>query len=306
MGGVAVTTSSPSERYRGSPEPGAAPRSWPGGKKLAVYIAIGVEHYEFGSGHTENLLESSATPDMVNASWRDYGNRVGAPRLLASLQRLDIVPTILLNTDVYDAAPQVLDAARRLGAEIVGHGVSNSHSLSGLDETEEATYLRKVAARIEAEEGAPPMGWSSPWLAHTDRTIDLLGETGYRYLLDLRFDDQPVWLRTRAAPLLAIPYALEINDSTSMIGRQVGAREFADMIIDEFDEMLLAAEERPLVMSIVVHSFISGAPFRLRQLVRALQHLVDHREDVWFTTPRGIYDATIMADVERARDAQMH
>lgn len=297
MGGVAVTTYSPSERYGGSPEPGAAPTSWPGGKKLAVYVAIGVEHYEFGSGHTENLLESSAAPDMVNASWRDYGNRVGAPRLLAWLQRLEIVPTILLNTDVYDAAPQVLDAARRAGAEIVGHGVSNSHSLSGLDEAEEAAYLLEVAARIEAEEGAPPMGWSSPWLAHTDRTIDLLGEAGYRYLLDLRFDDQPVWLKTRGAPLLAIPYALEINDSTSMIGRQVGAREFADMIIDEFDEIRIAAAERPLVMSIVVHSFISGAPFRLRQLVRALQHLVDNSEDVWFTTPRGIYEATIASGV---------
>ena len=38
-----------------------------------------------------------------------------------------------------------------------------------------------------------------------------------------------------------MPYALELNDSSTIIGRQASAREFADMIIDEFDEMLDAA-----------------------------------------------------------------
>lgn len=57
------------------------------------------------------------------------------------------------------------------------------------------------------------------------------------------------------------------------------------MIIDEFDELLEASEERALVMSIVVHSFISGQPFRLRALTRAIEHISRHADDVWFTTP---------------------
>ncbi len=40
------------------------------------------------------------------------------------------------------------------------------------------------------------------------------------------------------------------------------------MIVDEFDELLERSEDQPLVMSVVVHSFISGAPFRLRALDR--------------------------------------
>lgn len=282
-----------SKRYDYSPIHQRLPIAWPEGKKLAVYIAMGVEHYEFGQGQTENLLEGVPAPDLVNASWRDYGNRVGAFRLLKAFDRFEIPPTVLLNTGAYDSAPQLLDAIRHTGAEIVGHGVSNSHSLSTLNETEERSYLQAVASRIEAEEGTAPWGWSSPWLAQTENTLDLLGESGYRYVLDLRFDDQPILLNTRSAPLLAIPYALELNDSTSMIGRNVGAREFADMIIDEFDEMRQAAQEQPLVMSIVVHSFISGAPFRLRQLVRALEHLASHQGDVWFTQPRDIYRAVV-------------
>lgn len=272
-----------------SPAPDAASFVWPGGKRLALYIAVGVEDYRFGNGHVEDLLPGIPDPDLVNASWRDYGNRVGAFRLLQRLERYQITPTILLNTAVYDSAPQLITEIRRIGGEIVGHGVTNSDSLDRLGESDERKYLQTVAQRIMLEEGVPPLGWSSPWLTHTHNTFDLLAETGYRYLLDIRPDDQPVALKTRSGTLLAIPYSLELNDSTSIIGRGVGAAEFADMIIDEFDELLLAARDQPLVMSIVVHSFISGVPFRLRQLTRALEHIAQSSDAVWLTTPREIY-----------------
>ena len=86
-----------------------------------------------------------------------------------------------------------------------------------------------------------------------------------------------------------MPYSLELNDSTSMIGRGVSPTNFADMIIDEFDELLLAADEQPLIMSIVLHTFISGVPFRLRQITRALEHITQHGSDVWFARPRDIF-----------------
>ncbi|WP_120339030.1 polysaccharide deacetylase family protein [Cryobacterium soli] len=285
------TPVAPDERYDYSPITTRLDAVWPEGKKLAVYIAIGLESYTFGTGMTENLMEGVAAPDLVNTSWRDYGNRVGGFRLLQRLEQFGIPSTVLLNTAVYDAAPELLAEARRLGSEIIGHGISNSDSLSGMTEQDELAYLDAVAARISVEEGAAPRGWSSPWLTHTERTIDLLGEAGYEYLLDLRLDDRPVWLNTREAPLLALPYALELNDSTTIIGRGASASEFADMIIDEFDELLEAAGEQRLVMSIVVHSFISGVPFRLKQLSRALEHLTNHRADVWFAQPRDIHEA---------------
>lgn len=264
---------------------------WPNGTKLAVYVALGIESYRFGDGHTEDILAGMAAPDLVNTSWRDYGNRVGAFRLLERLTELSIPPTILLNTDVYDTAPAVTDAARHHGAELVGHGRSNSDSLEGLDPPSERAYLESVAARIAAEEGQRPGGWSSPWLTQTPSTPESLVAAGYRYVLDLRLDDQPVWLNVAGGSLLAIPYALELNDSSSIVGRGASATEFAEMIVDEFDELLVAADAQPLVMSIVVHSFISGAPFRLKQLTRALRHLAGHGDDAWFTQPRHIHDA---------------
>lgn len=265
--------------------------AWPGGKRLAVYVAVGVEDYRPDSPHREDLLPGVPAPDRVNAAWRDYGNRVGAFRLLGRMTDLGMPVTVLLNTLVYDSAPAVTDAARAAGAEIVGHGVSNSDSLADMDPAAELAYLTAVADSIERQEGERPGGWSSPWLAHTQHTLGALAASGYRYLLDLRFDDQPVWMATPGGPLLAIPYALELNDSTTVIGRGAGPGEFADMIVAEFDELLVEADERPVVMSIVVHSFISGVPFRLRALSRALRHLSTGRDDVWLTRPGDIYRA---------------
>jgi peptidoglycan/xylan/chitin deacetylase (PgdA/CDA1 family) len=275
-------------RYRFQPITRRPDYTWPGGRRLAVYVSLGIEEYAFGEGMTEDLFPGAPKPDDVNTSWRDYGNRVGGFRLIERISGLGLPLTILLNTEVYDHAPDLMDFARVKGCEIVGHGLTNSDTLVGRDPADEAAYLKAVADRIEAKEGYRPGGWSSPWLAHTEATVDLLKEAGYRYLMDLRFDDQPVWLATRSGPLLSIPYALELNDSSTVIGRQASATDFETMIVDEFDEMLEASKDQPLVMSIVVHSFISGQPFRLRALTRAMQHLAARKDEVWFTQPREI------------------
>ncbi len=253
--------------YAYSAMPSRPDGTWPNGARLAVVVCVGVEEYRFGDGHTEDVLPGVPAPDHVNTAWRDYGNRVGAFRLLDRLTDLRIRPTVLLNTDVYDTAPDVLVAARAAGAEFVGHGRSNSDSLVGMAPAEERAYLTDVAARIRAAEGRAPGGWSSPWLAHTPATLDLLAETGYEYLLDLRLDDQPVWLATASGPLLSIPYNAEINDSSTMIGRQASATEFAEMIVAEYEELAAAAADRPLVMSIVtafVHQRRALPPARRR------------------------------------------
>jgi hypothetical protein len=264
---------------------------WSAGPGLAVYVAVAVEAYRPAGSYTEDLLPGIPDPDLVNTAWRDYGNRVGAFRLLDCLESHGIPPTLLLNTMVYDEAPAVTEAARAVGCEFVGHGVSNSDSLAEMTVAQERAYVEIVARRVEVEEGKRPGGWSSPWLHHTDHTLDALATSRYRYILDLRPDDEPVWLHSAAGPLLAIPYALELNDSSSMIGRQVSAPEFAEMVVDEFEELLAAAESRPIVMSIVLHSFISGVPFRLRHVRRALAHIASRAENVWFAQPEAIYAA---------------
>ena len=116
-------------------------------------------------------------------------------------------------------------------------------------------------------------------------TPDLLAEAGYRYLLDWCHDDQPTWLATRAGPILSVPYPQELNDIPAIVARGAGAAEFADMVVDQFEEMLEQSRERPLVMGLALHAYVVGQPFRLRHLRRALRHVVEGAGDrVWLTT----------------------
>ena len=116
--------------------------------------------------------------DLANASWRDYGNRVGAFRIIAHAAQLGVPLTVLLNTEVYDRAPELMNAISRAGCEIVAHGITNSDSLAGMSPRDEVAYLVKTREVIARHEGRAPLGWSSPWLAQTPNTIDLLADAG--------------------------------------------------------------------------------------------------------------------------------
>ncbi|HEX4507868.1 MAG TPA: polysaccharide deacetylase family protein [Alphaproteobacteria bacterium] len=262
--------------------------TWPNGARLAVYFALGVEHYAFNEGMVEKLVPGVPDPDVLNTSWREYGNRVGAWRALKAFAEYDLPLSILLNTAVYDEAPDLMAACRRAGCEIIAHGRTNSEMLAGRDEADEAAYIRAVTDSIVRAEGKAPGGWASPWIAETLATPDILHEAGYSYLLDWCMDDQPVWMKTRSGRILSVPYSQELNDSSSGIGRQLTGSDFADMIVDQFDEMLESAGETPQVMSVITHAFIIGQPFRLRALRRAIEHMKTRAGAVWFTQPGAI------------------
>jgi allantoinase len=260
---------------------------WPNGGRLALYFALGLEQYHFGEGVSENLVAGGAHPDVLNVSWREYGNRVGAWRLLECFAQYRLPVSILLNSALCEHAPQLVHACRAAGCELIAHGYSNSDTLSGLSEAQEVQYLRQVAAQMQQFSGRAPTGWASPWIAENPLTPDLLHESGYEYLLDWCMDDQPVWLRTRSGRILSVPYSQELNDSSSIIGRQADAADFAAAIIDQFEE-LRQGSDQPAVMSVVLHSFISGQPFRLRALRRAFQHIAQARDTLWLTQPGDI------------------
>ena len=272
-------------RYESTPITRRPDYAWPNGKRLAVYVALGVEAYDFGRGLTENLVSTGIAHDVLNASWRDYGNRIGAWRVLDMLTGAGLPGTILLNTAVYDEAPELAASFRAQGCEIVAHGHSNSDTLAGMTGPEEVAYVASVTDAIRREEGHAPAGWAGPWIAETPTTPETLRKAGYRYVLDWCMDDQPVWLRLRDGRLLSIPYSQEINDSSTIIGRSASAATFADMIVDQFDEMRAQSESQPLVMSVILHSFIAGQPFRLRRIREALRHVASKRDAVWLTQP---------------------
>jgi len=264
---------------------------WPGGERLAVYIGLNLEHFAFGEGLGAALGPVSPPPDVLNYSWREYGNRVGAWRCLELFDALRLPAAALINTALYDHGPELVAAFAARGDELVGHGHSNAERQGELDEASERELLSMCRARIQSASGLAPTGWLSPWISESALTPDLLAETGYRYSLNWCHDDQPLRMRTRNGQgLWAVPYPQELNDIPMIVARRMDAKDFAQMIIDQFDEMREQARAQPLVMGIGLHPYLMGQPYRLRHLCRALQHIAVARNDgdVWFTTPGAI------------------
>jgi allantoinase len=259
--------------------------SWPEGKRLAVYIAVCVEHFSYGEGGLGlSYSPGIPHPNTYNWAWREYGNRVGGWRLLSLFEQRGITPTVLLNTECYEHCPELVDAYRAAGTEFVAHGKTNSIHPNDLDEDAERTMMREIVETMTDREGRPPEGWMSPGANPSAVTEDLLAEHGFRYTLDWPMDDQPVWMRTRGGPLLSVPYPHEVNDVPMIVFHDGTAGAYANMVVDNLDELLERSSEQPLVCGIVVHTFIVGQPYRLRRFRAALDHLVA-MPDVWLTTP---------------------
>ncbi|WP_298960961.1 polysaccharide deacetylase family protein [uncultured Methylobacterium sp.] len=268
-------------RYAYSPLPARPVYDWPGGRRLAVYLALNVECFAFGEGLGAELAPGGPQPDVLNYAWRDWGNRIGVFRLAELFDEVRLPASILVNSHVYRDCPGLMEVFRARGDEVVGHGRTNAERQGTLPEAEERALIAEATATLTAEEGRAPAGWLGPWISQSRVTPDLLAEAGYRYLLDWCHDDQPVWFRTRSGRILSVPYPQELNDIPSIVGRKDSGAQFAEMIVDGFDEMRERAEAAPLVMGIALHPYLVGQPHRLRPLRRALAHIAAHRDGVW-------------------------
>jgi peptidoglycan/xylan/chitin deacetylase (PgdA/CDA1 family) len=214
---------------------------------------------------------------------------VGVWRLFDLFDTLNIPIEAQMNIAVYEHCPDIPTKLRQRGDEMLGHGLTNSEEQGHLAEDAEATLIRTVTETITRYEGQRPIGWMSPWLSNSAVTMDLLQEAGYRYVMDWTADDQPIWLKTRQGRLLSMPYPIECNDTRGIVWYGYTSGEFADMLVDNFDEMLEQSAHQPLVCPIALHPFVVGRPYRIRQLRRAFEHILRHRDRVWLTRPRDIY-----------------
>ena len=272
-------------RYAYSPIVDRPVYDWPGGRRLAVYIAVNVETFPFGEGMAPDLNPRHPEPDIVNYGWRDWGNRVGVWNLLEVLEQHRLPVAALMNTAVYDEHPQVAAAFRARGDEVVGHGRTNAERQCDMDPQAERAMIQACALRIQQEEGRAPEGWMGPWVSESALTPDLLAAAGFRYTLDWPCDDQPVWLRTQSAPLMALPYARPTNDITALHLARMTPRDWVRTLFDAFDGMLEMSARWPLVFNLSLHPYLIGHAFRLRPFQAFLAHLADHRDQVWITTP---------------------
>lgn len=261
--------------------------SWPGGKKLALYVALNVEHFPFGAPTGIDLDRETKPWSQRSWLWREYGNRVGGWRMADLFDHYEMNLGVIVNAANYTHCPDLVARFRDRGDELIGHGISNGTQRPiDMDEQTERDMIRQVTEIMTKADGVRPAGWLSPYLTPSDKTPDLLAQSGYEYLLDWGLcDEQPVWMDTDHGKILSVPYPIELNDQPAIVGRRLTASGYADTIIDQFDELMRVSRDQPVVFPISLHTFVMGQPYRMAQLRRALDHIMARRDEIWVTRP---------------------
>jgi peptidoglycan/xylan/chitin deacetylase (PgdA/CDA1 family) len=251
---------------------------WPGEARVAVWVIPNIEHFHIEIGE--------AAPDIRNHSRRDYGNRVGVWRIMEVLARHGVRGTVALNGEVGRHYPRIMEEAARLKWELMGHGLTNSVMLTGLNKDSEAAVLAETRAIIE-QWGQKMRGWLGPGLTETWDTLDLLHAHGVEYVCDWVNDDLPYRMNNG---LYSIPYSIELNDMPLFNTPSIAIDEFYRRICESFDVLYEEGARNARVMAIALHPFLIGVPHRIRTLDRALSYIASHR-NVWFATGSEIIDA---------------
>ncbi len=276
--------------YDYSPIVDRPPLIWPGGARVAFWVAPNVEFYELDP--PVNPARSSwfrPQPDLANYAHRDYGNRAGIWRMIEVLDRFRIRASVSLNVALCDHMPEIVEAVVSRGWELFSHGIYNTRYAYGMDADQERAMIRHVIATIRKHSGQDCAGWLSPALANTVETVHLLAEEGIRYTLDLMHDDQPMPVNVRKGRLISVPYSLEVNDWTALHVNAAPPRVYTSMIRAQFDRLYREGAESGRVLCLPLHPFLVGLPHRVEALADALDYIRGH-DKVWFATAREIAD----------------
>ena len=267
--------------------------NWPNDARVALCAIVTLEHTEWelpeGSSSADQAggLGVRPFPDYPRFSHREYGHRVGIFRVLDVLQKLGINATVAMDSQTAEHYPYLVKYCLDQGCEIIAHGVSGSQMISGNMSVEaETIFIRSSMEIMEKATGKKPRGWSGTDYGESERTPDLLRQAGFDYVCDWVNDEQPYPMRDG---LTALPTMLEMDDLFTMSNRRVTVDRFAQSLKDGFDAMYHDGASNGRLMTINLHPWLIGQPFRIGYLEEALGYAMGH-EKVWAATGSEIVD----------------
>lgn len=258
------------------------------GKRILVHLVVNVENWQFDQPMPRTIVTPphgrETVPDVPNFSWADYGMRAGLPRILKCFAERGLPASTSINAGVIDAYRPAAEAMRDAGWEFIGHGMhqkATNHVAGG-----EETLVRASLGMLAAFTGTQPRGWLSPGLRETVDTPDILKNAGLDYVCDWVVDDRPSWMTTKAGPLIALPYNLEINDSIIYAIERHATGEMAARLEHTLRRFEAECRESAIVLALGLHPHLIAVPHRIHELDRMLDLLMASPQVGFFTGSR--------------------
>lgn len=211
----------------------------------------------------------------------------GLNPLLDLLEKHAIKATFFVPGMTADRYPDAVRAIRRRGHELGSHGYGHRPpaQLSAAEEREE--LVRGIEA-LQQITGERTTTWRSPSWEWSDRTLDLLLETGVKTSANF-FDRLRPYRHQRNGkplPLVELPVQWHLADAPYfMYGGQIGrvirtAREAQELWQEEFDGLY---EWPGTYFHLTLHVQLIGHPGRLKMLERLINFIARHERAKFFT-----------------------
>jgi allantoinase len=285
------------DRYDWSMLADRKPVRWPDGKRLALWINVGLQFFPLNPQKKPLSVAGNMSmpyPDLRHYSLRDYGNRVGIYRLLAAFDRYRVQPTFAFNTRLAERYPALLKTILERGDEILCHSWSmDTAHAGGVDPAAEAELVKRALGRLRELSGRDIRGWISPGRIESALTPELIKAEGIEYFSDWVNDDMPYAFRTRNGPLWAMPLSTELEDRFVLLDKLHPAASWAEQVCDACDLLLQeAAREGGRILSLSLHPWVLGQPHRIKYLEQALEY-ISAQPGVWSASAGEILDAFV-------------
>jgi peptidoglycan/xylan/chitin deacetylase (PgdA/CDA1 family) len=281
------------DRYDWPRTPRAA--TWPNGAALACTIVVPLEFHRLdpaGKPFKHPGAMQTAYPDLRHFTTRDYGNRVGAFRLLRALKEAGLTATFPVNASLLGRVRPLIDAIARDGHEIAAYGwEADALHWSGLSIDDERALIAKTRAAFDAA-GLAPRAWMSPARQQSFATLDLIREAGFEVCLDWESDCAPLALRTAHGPIVCVPTLNELDDRKLLIDQRQSESEWRDQIREAAHYSIAAADrEGAQSFAFTLTPYVAGQPFRI-WAVREILQMLATMSGVWCAPASAVADAS--------------
>jgi peptidoglycan/xylan/chitin deacetylase (PgdA/CDA1 family) len=259
------------------------PASWPGGTRVAVALSFDMD------AETLLLRNNNTSPSRLSVG--QYGPRAGTPRILALLERYDILSTFFIPAVSAQLYAEQVRAVVAAGHEIGIHGWIHEHT-AALERNDERLLMQQSLDAIEAIAGRRPVGIRTGSWEYSHNTAELIAEQGLLYDSSLMADDVPYELVANGDPTGVVELPVEwLLDDYPYFGmnREADTRPYTppsgvlEIWQREFD---MAYDEGGLFL-LTMHPQIIGHRSRISMLEELIQYM-RARPGVWFATHEDI------------------
>lgn len=289
------------ERYEWSDMFQRKPVILPNNAKIALWVMPILQWFPLANEKTPFQAPGALTmpyPDLRHYTIRDYGNRVGIFRLLNIMKKLGVKGTLAINSKITERYPELVKKLLDYDLEWIAHG-QDMGVVHFTSMNNEAEIIEKALEQLRNVSGQNIQGWLSPGRAQSENTMDILAANQVVYSCDWANDDLPYKMTVKANEHYSMPLAYETDDRVVQLEFFQNANEWGQQIKDRFDVLYKESEKYGArILSIPLHAWVSGVPYRCSVVEEVLQYILNH-EEVWVANGSEILDVFRSENTEK-------